>query len=325
MAKPRVHEIASEVGVPSKDAMRVLRLQGVFVKGPSSSMEPPVARRLKEALVRGDFNEPLFPGLTGEGGRTAAGFAAALPKRLPELVDVLISPKTASAPILDLIARAASDRHFFYAPVRAFEAAEVAGQAITQLSESELPTPRGIAVMIRPGIDAGAFLFAWDMAPETLDCVVTTLSVTSGSRRPSLNATSTLRTVLRRSDEGFVVSKAPRIRTLGGLWAILPERLPPMHSREFSTTKAPTLQTAQSTETRIIYATRSTLGLGSSSTGEGQARDTRWNVRGHYRNQYLPSTKDHRKIWIEEHTAGAADAEVIQREQVYVIAPRIES
>ncbi len=49
-AKPRVHEIAKELGVDSKTAMAKLEEMGEFVKGPSSSVEPPVARRLKAAL-----------------------------------------------------------------------------------------------------------------------------------------------------------------------------------------------------------------------------------------------------------------------------------
>lgn len=51
MAKPRVHEIASELGIDSKLALAKLKEMGQFVKGPSSSIEPPVARRLKEALL----------------------------------------------------------------------------------------------------------------------------------------------------------------------------------------------------------------------------------------------------------------------------------
>ncbi|WP_153038783.1 translation initiation factor IF-2 N-terminal domain-containing protein, partial [Rathayibacter tanaceti] len=50
MAKPRVHEIASELGVDSKVALAKLKELGEFVKGPSSSIEPPVARKLREAL-----------------------------------------------------------------------------------------------------------------------------------------------------------------------------------------------------------------------------------------------------------------------------------
>ncbi|WP_157356745.1 translation initiation factor IF-2 N-terminal domain-containing protein, partial [Agromyces sp. NDB4Y10] len=49
-AKPRVHEIASELGVDSKVALEKLKEMGEYVKGPSSSIEPPVARRLRAAL-----------------------------------------------------------------------------------------------------------------------------------------------------------------------------------------------------------------------------------------------------------------------------------
>ncbi|HEY5225093.1 MAG TPA: translation initiation factor IF-2 [Microbacteriaceae bacterium] len=49
-AKPRVHEVASEFGVDSKVALAKLKELGEFVKGPSSSIEPPVARKLRAAL-----------------------------------------------------------------------------------------------------------------------------------------------------------------------------------------------------------------------------------------------------------------------------------
>ncbi|HET8928170.1 MAG TPA: translation initiation factor IF-2 [Microbacterium sp.] len=50
MAKPRVHEIASELGVDSKVALEKLKELGEYVKSPSSTIEPPVARRLRAAL-----------------------------------------------------------------------------------------------------------------------------------------------------------------------------------------------------------------------------------------------------------------------------------
>ncbi|MGX1701430.1 translation initiation factor IF-2 [Microbacterium sp. NPDC055357] len=49
-AKPRVHEIASELGVDSKAALAKLKELGEFVKSPSSTIEPPVARKLRAAL-----------------------------------------------------------------------------------------------------------------------------------------------------------------------------------------------------------------------------------------------------------------------------------
>ncbi|MGN6426852.1 MAG: translation initiation factor IF-2, partial [Leifsonia sp.] len=49
-AKPRVHEVASELGVDTKVALAKLKEMGEFVKGPSSSIEPPVVRKLRAAL-----------------------------------------------------------------------------------------------------------------------------------------------------------------------------------------------------------------------------------------------------------------------------------
>ncbi|WP_293695209.1 translation initiation factor IF-2 [uncultured Agrococcus sp.] len=51
MANPRVHEIASELGVESKVALEKLKEMGEFVKSSASSVAPPVARRLKKKLV----------------------------------------------------------------------------------------------------------------------------------------------------------------------------------------------------------------------------------------------------------------------------------
>ena len=50
-AKPRVHEIAAELGIDSKRALEKLKEIGEFVKGPSSTVEPPVARKLKAAFA----------------------------------------------------------------------------------------------------------------------------------------------------------------------------------------------------------------------------------------------------------------------------------
>ncbi|MFJ2368476.1 translation initiation factor IF-2 [Microbacterium sp. NPDC087665] len=48
--KPRVHEIAAELGVDSKVALAKLKELGEFVKSPSSTIEPPVARKLRAAI-----------------------------------------------------------------------------------------------------------------------------------------------------------------------------------------------------------------------------------------------------------------------------------
>ena len=48
--KARVHELAKELGVSSKDVLARLNDQGEFVKSASSTVEAPVARRLRESF-----------------------------------------------------------------------------------------------------------------------------------------------------------------------------------------------------------------------------------------------------------------------------------
>jgi translation initiation factor IF-2 len=61
VAKPRVHEIAAELGIDSKKALEKLKEMGEFVKGPSSSIEPPVARKLRAALEAEGIKAPEKP------------------------------------------------------------------------------------------------------------------------------------------------------------------------------------------------------------------------------------------------------------------------
>ena len=48
--KARVHELAKELGVTSKEVLARLGEQGEFVKSASSTVEAPVARRLRESF-----------------------------------------------------------------------------------------------------------------------------------------------------------------------------------------------------------------------------------------------------------------------------------
>jgi translation initiation factor IF-2 len=51
--KARVHELAKELGVTSKEVLARLNEQGEFVKSASSTVEAPVARRLRESFGGG--------------------------------------------------------------------------------------------------------------------------------------------------------------------------------------------------------------------------------------------------------------------------------
>ncbi|ORC26323.1 translation initiation factor IF-2 [Rhodococcus qingshengii] len=64
--KARVHELAKELGVTSKELLATLKEQGEFVKSASSTVEAPVARRLRES----------FPSAGGAETKSEAGAAA---------------------------------------------------------------------------------------------------------------------------------------------------------------------------------------------------------------------------------------------------------
>ena len=77
MAKPRVHEIAKEIGKTSKDLLAWLGENGEYVRGPSSTLEAPVVRRIREAFggspvgPRGRPRIPPGPGPRASGAPQA--------------------------------------------------------------------------------------------------------------------------------------------------------------------------------------------------------------------------------------------------------------
>src|SRR5947208_7478470 len=56
--KARVHELAKELGITSKDVLAKLKEQGEFVKSASSTVEAPVARRLRDAYAPKGAKKP---------------------------------------------------------------------------------------------------------------------------------------------------------------------------------------------------------------------------------------------------------------------------
>ncbi|HUG51131.1 MAG TPA: translation initiation factor IF-2, partial [Terrimesophilobacter sp.] len=138
MAKPRVHEIAAELGIDSKTALAKLKEMGEFVKGPSSSVEPPVARKLKAALAAD--------------GITAAPTAPAAPAPAPAPAPQAPAPapapvaKAAEAPAPVAVAVEAKAPEVRPAPEPAAPAP--AAEATTKPGGAATPAPSGIP---RPG------------------------------------------------------------------------------------------------------------------------------------------------------------------------------
>ena len=81
MAKLRVHELAKELGIPSKELLAYLRDKGEYVKASSSALEPPVAREAREH----------FEKLSG----SASGDTKSAPKKAAPKPKAKASTKTA--------------------------------------------------------------------------------------------------------------------------------------------------------------------------------------------------------------------------------------
>ncbi|QEM46165.1 translation initiation factor IF-2 [Mycolicibacterium grossiae] len=70
--KARVHELAKELGVTSKQVLARLSEQGEFVKSASSTVEAPVARRLRESFGAGKSAKPAPSSGNGSSAPSAA-------------------------------------------------------------------------------------------------------------------------------------------------------------------------------------------------------------------------------------------------------------
>src|SRR5687767_15959151 len=86
--KARVHELAKEFGVDSKTVLAKLKEQGEFVKSASSTVEAPVARRIREAFASSGNGgaataAPARPGPSRPSAAAAAPAAPAQPVAPP--------------------------------------------------------------------------------------------------------------------------------------------------------------------------------------------------------------------------------------------------
>ena len=88
--KARVHELAKELGVESKTVLAKLKEMGEFVKSASSTVEAPVARRLRAALEAGTAPAPapapVASAPAAPAGEPRVSARPAPPKRAPRVI-----------------------------------------------------------------------------------------------------------------------------------------------------------------------------------------------------------------------------------------------
>ena len=101
--KPRVHEVAAEYGIDSKTALAKLKEIGEFVKTSASTIEPPVARKLRAALeAEGLKPVPADAAPVAKATKAAAPAAPAeAPAEAPAVVADAPAPVAETAPIAD--------------------------------------------------------------------------------------------------------------------------------------------------------------------------------------------------------------------------------
>ncbi|MEV1130897.1 translation initiation factor IF-2 [Agromyces sp. NPDC049794] len=161
-AKPRVHEIASELGVDSKIALEKLKEMGEYVKGPSSSIEPPVARRLKAALEAAGAPAKAAPASAAPAKAATAGAKPGMkPGPRP-------APKPETEPDLEVPAAEApltvAERQAQAEEKAAQAAAEKAAQAAAEKAATETTAPAAPAA--EPATPAGSSDVAKSATPK---------------------------------------------------------------------------------------------------------------------------------------------------------------
>ena len=86
MPKARVYELAKELGVDSKTVLNKLEAMGEFVKSASSTVEPPVARKLRNAFAsnaKGNASESKKPAAPAKKPAAPAASPTPAPRATP--------------------------------------------------------------------------------------------------------------------------------------------------------------------------------------------------------------------------------------------------
>ncbi len=102
MAKARVYEVAKELGIDSKTALAKLQEMGEFVKSASSTIEAPVARKLRDAYpdAPADAAAKKAPAKKAAAKKAAPSPADGAPKPVPPPApDVVPTPAVPTAPV----------------------------------------------------------------------------------------------------------------------------------------------------------------------------------------------------------------------------------
>jgi len=324
MANPRVHEVAAELGIDSKIALAKLKDMGEFIKSASSSIPPPLARRLKYTLERDlglpgvDQPEPSDRFVvTGVLAARLIGAMSNLPRSMPSFVDLLELAVRGHAgganQTFRVVPEVVKAKSFYFCPDSFQGSAE-------SIAAKALPSEHGMAVVRR---EEGIEVIAWTTRQTLVvhRCLLRRVDKTVVGTRTS-NASRQLEDGVYYVNEGR--GAGPGVSRLAQLIESIPVD-PPSTTSPRVTAESPGIRLMrvdnQDGRVHLVYLRRRTEAGRVESAREAVHRNSRWTVRGHWRNQYYPSVAGHRRLWIAEHVAGAADSPARKPDIVYVIKP----
>lgn len=323
MANPRVHEIAAEYGLESKVVLKHLRDMGEFVKGPSSSIAPSVAGKLRARLREygATAQQPALV-LPPVAAAAAAELLHQLPRSIPQLMDLITTSSTRTSfggKFLQSVARA---RRYYFVPADVAPSVTGAGRSRNRIFEHDLPAPEGIAA-VNTG-DGSLRVIAWRSIAGRIRTGATTLHTeTRASTPPQARLLVGPMEISRVETSEGAPYASPELRELIGVVASIPARAPAGSSAAHDPSRhAPTAKPAlPSSSVHLAYATRNVTNEPRVPSEHVTHRDSRWTVQGHWRDQWYSSLQTHKRVWIAEHVAGRADAPLLERDLVYIIRP----
>ncbi len=320
--KPRVHEVAADYAVDSKYALQVLKEMGEFVKSPSSTLEVPVARKLRAHLREQGYSPAGFAALRGDGASRAGVLLHQLPKGLPALIELLQSPSEWPGPSL----RAALDaRCLFYVSLQSYRSLRQLAAEETQVSSFDLRSAAGLTLMQVSASRAEVVVWS-PVKAETVFHSFTLEVLDVGTAGTTAAAHGLRRLNVRRDADQFGGNAEPfrRFATAMNSIPTRTRRQPDVASRTGRENRAGTSDSPEDVSLVYVRKAGASAAPGTRETGAHlttRSSTKKWSVSGHWRNQWYPGRKEHQRIWIEEHAAGAAEGDVVERARVYVVVP----
>ncbi|MFD4429355.1 translation initiation factor IF-2 [Nocardia sp. NPDC058497] len=153
--KARVHELAKELGVTSKELLAKLKEQGEFVKSASSTVEAPVARRLRESLASksapaADAKPAARPG-PSQAARPAAKPTPGGPRPGPRPAPAAPAAAAPAAPVTPAPAEPVAPAEVKPAPAARPTPAAAQSAPVAKPAGAPAPGPRPAPGAPRPG------------------------------------------------------------------------------------------------------------------------------------------------------------------------------